>query len=99
LRKSTISFNFFTYFIEVTFLKLLAKQAITKLEKSIYLEDFEIESCIATSTQSIKLIKTITSSSQYYRLIITINSSSNKIVNKRSKQNLAVKMSFIKKTC
>ena len=36
---------------------------MTKLGKNVHLKDFEIESRIATSIQSIKLIKIVTSDS------------------------------------
>jgi len=99
LRKSIVSLNFSIYFIEVTFSKSLTKQVIAKLRKSVYSKDFEMKNCIAISTQFIKSIKIITSNSRYYKLTITTNSFLSKIVNKRSKRDLAIETSSIKKTC
>jgi hypothetical protein len=71
---------------------------MTKLRKSAHLKKFKIESRIATSTQSIKLIKIVMSNSWHYKLTIIINSFSNKIVDKRFKRNLVIKTFFTKKT-
>ncbi len=72
---------------------------MTKLEKSVHSKGFEIESRIATSTQSIKSIKIVTSDFRHHESTITTSSSSNKVVDKRSKRDLVIKTSFTKKTC
>jgi len=71
---------------------------MTKLEKSVHLKSFEIESRIATFAQSIKLIKIVTSDSRHHKSTITIDSSSSKIANKRLKRDLAIETSSTKKT-
>jgi len=98
LQKSTISFNFSIYSIEITFSKFQAKQIITKLKKSVYLEDFKIRNCIATLAQFIKSIEIlVTSNFRHYKLTITISNSSNKIANKRLERDFAIETFSIKK--
>ena len=70
---------------------------MTKLGKSAHSKGFKIESRIATSTQSIKSIKTITSDFRHHEPTITTNSSSSKVVDKRPERDLAIETSSTKK--
>jgi len=70
---------------------------MTKLGKSAHSKGFKIESRIATSTQSIKSIKTITSDFRHHEPTITTNSSSSKVVDKRLERDLAIETSSTKK--
>jgi len=70
---------------------------MAKLGKSAHSKDFKIESRIATSAQSIKLIKIVTSGFRHHESTITTSSSSSKVVDKRFERDLAIETSSTKK--